>query len=397
MNEKQYGLLEDLVELGAYIFGGAKVPSIPYQEDGNWEAYLPTFEHQKTKAREETSGCTVFGSLSQIETLYKRLYGTEPNYSERFTYLNVPIDPGHGADPQAVYETIRRHGLVDESQLPMTETLEDYLDDSDITGSLRAKGQYWLTRHEFLHEWLWTFRPDNYLDVLREALKTSPLGVSVSAWNKQGDVYVSTGKVNNHFCLLYKFDKDGHPWVYDTYENAKKKLAKDHNIRRAKRIWINRKTISALKKHRNILEVILDTLTMRKSLIDLCKESLGKDVTPDDLVPDSVACAITVSTLIHSLDATFPKVAGTWSLFDCLEHRKDYEKVPVPIPGSIIISPTGMGKKGTNGHVGIVMENNVIASNDSSTGKFMQNYTYDSWCARYKDALGYPVLIYKKR
>lgn len=396
MNEKRYGLIEDLIELGAYIFGGAKVPTIPYQEDGNWEAYLPTFEHQKTKAREETSGCTVFGSLSQIETLYKRLYGTEPNYSERFTYLNVPIDPAHGSDPQAVYETIRRHGLVDESQLPMTETLEDYLDDSDITGSLRAKGQYWLNRHEFLHEWLWTFRPDNYIDVLREALKTSPLGVSVSAWNKEGDVYVSTGKVNNHFCLLYKFDKDGYPWVYDTYENAKKKLAKDHNIRRAKRIWINRKTISALKKHRSILEVILDTLTMRKSLIDLCKENLGKDVTPDDLVPDSVACAITATTILRKLDSTIPLMAGTWSMWDFLEHRKDYARVNVPTPETIIICPTTPGHP-FPGHVGFFMDDMTIASNDSATGKFVKNYSLETWRNRWEKVGGYEVFMYKKK
>ena len=399
MNEKRYGLIEDLIELGAYIFGGAKVPTIPYQEDGNWEAYLPTFEHQKTKAREETSGCTVFGSLSQIETLYKRLYGTEPNYSERFTYLNVPIDPAHGTDPQRTYEAIRKHGLVEESQLPMTETLEEYLDDSDITGSLRAKGQYWLTRHEFLHEWLWTYRPDNYLDVLREALKTSPLGVSVSAWNKEGDVYVSTGKVNNHFCLLYKFDKDGYPWVYDTYENAKKKLAKDHNIRRAKRIWINRKTISALKKHRNILEVILDTLTMRKSLLQLVEDHIGTDASPSDLAPDELGCAESVSTILNKYESgRFNIVTGTYSLYDMLLKRTDYERVPVPMIGSIVISPTGTStKKGAVGHTGFVLENGVIASNDSKTGKFLKNFTVDTWNAYYKDKLAFPVYYFIKK
>ena len=324
----------------------------------------------------------------------------ESNYSERFTAILSGLTGSSGTDPQVVHECIRHEGLIEQSLLPMTKEKDTFFDEEEITKSLRARGQNWLYKNEYKHEWLWSNprnRPENYKSILKDALKSCPVAVSVSAWNRVGDEYVSYGDVNNHYCLLYKIDEEGHPWVFDSYDHNKKKLAKDHNIRRAKRIWVNRKTISALKKHRSILEVILDTLTMRKSLIDLCKESLGKDVTPDDLVPDSVACAITVSTLIHSLDATFPKVAGTWSLFDCLEHRKDYEKVPVPIPGSIIISPTGMGKKGTNGHVGIIMENNVIASNDSNTGKFMQNYTLDTWTARYKDALGYPVLIYKKK
>lgn len=72
MNEKRYGLIEDLIELGAYIFGGAKVPFIPYNESGDWEKWLPQYEAQAENF--ETYCCTVFCALNQIETMENYLY-----------------------------------------------------------------------------------------------------------------------------------------------------------------------------------------------------------------------------------------------------------------------------------------------------------------------------------
>lgn len=157
-------------------------------------------------------------------------------------------------------------------------------------------------------------------------------------------------------------------------------------------------THNALKAERDSLVIRLgQLLSMKKTFIQTCNAALGTDVTPDDLVPDTVACAITVSTLIAKLDATFPKVAGTWTLYDILEHRKDWKRVADPTPGCVVLSPTGMGKKGTIGHVGIVMDDGRIASNNSKTGKFEKNYTLDSWTAYYGQKQGMPILIYKKK
>jgi hypothetical protein len=69
-----YGLLEEIQEFTAYVLGSAHVPYIPYQEDGNWEPYLPKYESQRTKIGQETNGCTVFGTLSQMETMLNKLY-----------------------------------------------------------------------------------------------------------------------------------------------------------------------------------------------------------------------------------------------------------------------------------------------------------------------------------
>lgn len=184
-------------------------------------------------------------------------------------------------------------------------------------------------------------------------------------------------------------------WVFDSYDHSTKCLSFDHEIARVKRIYINRKTHASMHRHVSLLQTILKRLTMKKTLLDHCMESLGTDVTPDDLIDDRVACAITVSTLINKVDATFPKVAGTYTLYDILEHRRDYKRVTDLLPETIIISPTGLGNPGTNGHVGIALDHGLIASNDSATGKFSANYTLDSWKARY-EAMGYPTLMYRK-
>jgi len=260
---KDFGLVENLQEFGAYIFGDNNVPYIPYQLDGDWEPFLPQFESQRINF--ETFCCTVFGTLNAVETLYKRLYNDEQNYSERYVAVLAGLDGTKGTDPQIICETIRKEGLVAQSVLPMTSREEDFFNMSAVTDSVRAKGQNWLVQHDFKHDWVWSYsRPENYIELLRKALQTSPIGVSVSAWNEVDGVYISEGKVNNHWCMLYKIDDEGYPWVYDSYSNSKKKLSKDHNIRRAKRFHLQKKTVKAMKKHVSILQIIVNFLLKKK-------------------------------------------------------------------------------------------------------------------------------------
>lgn len=379
-----------------YIFGASSVPRIPYRPDGNWEDYLPKYEPQAENY--ETSGCTVWGALNQLEILHKYLYGTEPNYSERFTYILAGVNPSYGGDPNRAYESIRKDGVIDQEYLPVPATLAEFLTPKPMDKGNEVRGQRWLNMYEYKHEWVWytpSASPEDRITRLKEALQYSPLGVSVSAWYLKDGKYVDNNRQNNHWCVLYKIDDQG-MWVFDSYDHSKKCLALDHKITRVKRIYINKKTVRALRKHKSILEAILVRLRMKKTLLDYCMEALGTDVTPDDLVPDRVACAITASTLIHKVDSTFPKVSGTWTMYDILEHRTDYARVTDLLPETIVISPTGLGNPGTNGHVGIALEHGLIASNDSATGQFTANYTLDSWKARY-GAMGYPVLMYRKR
>jgi hypothetical protein len=324
----------------------------------------------------------------------------EENYSERFTFLLAEVDPKRGADPQKVYEAIRHHGVINQDDMPMTDTIEEFIDKSDITPKLLAKGQNWLYKHDFMHEWLWTSgrRPDNWKAVLRDALRTSPIAVSVTAWRQENGLFVSGTGGNNHWCLLYRIDENGVMWVFDSYDYSKKPLHPEHVIRRAKRIWISKKTTRALRKHIGILERIVNMLTKKKTLLDACKANLGTDASPKDAANDEVACAETVTTLLKQVYPEVPIILGTWTLYEYLNNPKNgFKKVEEPKAETIIISPTGTGKPGTIGHVGIFDEHGLIMSNNSFgllRGKFTQNYTLPLWQSRYGVTQGMPILMY---
>lgn len=393
-----YGLIQDAIEATAYLFGDNKVPYIFFNESGDWEPWLPKYESQADNY--ETNGCTVWGTQNQIETFHNFLYDTEPNYSERFTYLLTPVNRYKGCDPQKVYECIRKYGLVDNKDFPTPKDEEEFHDESEISGSLLAKGQYWLKQYDLKHEYLWTTPPSNALEVLKDALKTSPIACSVTAWyrNEEGKYYDKVIK-NNHWVMIYRIDDEG-IHIFDSYDLTKKTLTHDHYIKLAKRIYVNKKNKSGLIKQRNILQVILDTLMFRKSLLSVIESSLGTDASPNDLAPDELGCAETVTTILKQVHPDTPILVGTWALYEYLQNAKNgWSKLQEPEEGCIVISPTGLGKKGTHGHVGFVLRDNVIASNSSwpnTLGKFLKNFTVDKWISYY-GAMNYPVYYFKKK
>jgi hypothetical protein len=154
-----YGLkLLDILD-DHYVFGGSsKFPETFLQPDGQWDDFLPTYEPQAENI--ETCGCTVWGTHNAIEILYKRVFGTEPNYSERFNY-NVLHIRCPGADPHKVAESIRQDGLCKHDVLPITNTYEEFVEPDPISGSILARGMNWLVLHDFKHEWVWKTQISN--------------------------------------------------------------------------------------------------------------------------------------------------------------------------------------------------------------------------------------------
>lgn len=397
----RYGLVETLTDLTAYVLGQNKIPYVPFIDEGNWEPYLPKYENQTTKLGAETSGCTVWASQNQIETFHRFLYGKEPNYSERFTYNLVPIAPSTGADPHKTHETIRQQGLIDERLLPMTDSIDEYTDKSQITGSLLAKGQYWLSQYDYRHEYLWDMnrRPQNYKEILKDALRTCPIAVSVTAWREVDGYYVSDNGGNNHYCLLYRIDDDGSMWVFDSYDHSKKRLHPDHDIRRAKRIWLQKRTKREMKTMIQLLQDVIRRLRMKPTLYDVAKANLGIDVTPKDEVSDEYACAHVVSTLMRMIYPETPIITGTASLYEWLLKQPTWKITDSPDAGDIIISPTSYGNGKVVGHVGILMENDLIASNNSYgvyRGKLTENFTIFSWRKRYGILGALPVFFFRR-
>jgi len=234
---KDYGFIEPTIDATHYVLGGSTKLTTDskdaLQPDGQWDAFLPIYEPQAENF--ETYGCTVWGTQNCIETLYRRCFGVEPNYSERFTYILAAIRP-KGSDPHHVAEVIRHEGLVNADVLPVTETYEEFIEPDPMPGSLLARGQNWLVHHSFMHDWVieGPTAPGEQMRRIKHALSFSPVGISVTAWHEVDGVYVDDGAPNNHWCMCYGWT--GRGWkVFDSYDHSHKIIAFDHRISFAKR------------------------------------------------------------------------------------------------------------------------------------------------------------------
>lgn len=124
---------------------------------------------------------------------------------------------------------------------------------------------------------------------------------------------------------------------------------------------------------------------------------LGTDASPHDIAPDEYGCAETVTTILQKADVEIPIFVSTYQLYQYLQTSRDFIRVDHPLPGDIIISPTGYGNGALpNGHTGIVDENGKIMSNSSADGIFTKNYSLEGWNDRYAVRGGYPVVFFRK-
>lgn len=133
-------------------------------------------------------------------------------------------------------------------------------------------------------------------------------------------------------------------------------------------------------------------------IFETAKRYLGLDASPNDLAPDELGCAETVSTLINLAGYEMPFLVSTAELYTYFIHDNKWVKVTSPLAGDIVISPTGMGGQNgiSHGHTGIVGSASVIMSNSSATGTFEPNYTISSWTTRYKIKGGFPIYYFRR-
>lgn len=124
-------------------------------------------------------------------------------------------------------------------------------------------------------------------------------------------------------------------------------------------------------------------------------ESLGIDISPEDLIPDEVSCALNVSTLLKRIFPDFKLHTSTEELCRALNKDKRFEVTLELKAGSVIVSPTPRGNGSIIGHAGVILNEGQIASNDSRTGLWTLNYTIDSWARRYRGIGGFPLIVFK--
>ena len=236
---KNYGFKPPIITPDQYVLGGSELPDIVLKQDGQYDDFLPLYEPQAEKY--ETWGCVIWGSENLLEVLHKILFNEELNFSERFNYILTGINEG-GGDPHAALETMRLKGLIPQELLPIPDTFEEFKKPDPMEEKYLAEGRKFLENYEIKHKWVLQGKEtkEDRIKILKENLKYSPIGVSVSAWTQSGDVYIDGGLPNNHWCVCYGWTDKG--WkIFDSYDHSKKIYSFDSEILFAKRVCLKKK------------------------------------------------------------------------------------------------------------------------------------------------------------
>lgn len=229
------GLITSLITQDNWLFDKGKgLKAIQF--DGQWDNFLPTEEIQNNYGFDPCS-CTSYGTINAIEILLRQR-GVIDEYSERFLAIaSNTVPPGN--DPHKVCETIRKVGLVSENSLPWqsAKTIEEYYTPNPLTHELRDEADLWLEKYTFQHRWV--FDPKDTIDSkitkIKEALKYSPVAVSVFAWLKQGGIYIKPqGVTDSHWCVIYGYNEDGTWKCFDSLDYSRKTLDKYYNFTQGK-------------------------------------------------------------------------------------------------------------------------------------------------------------------
>ena len=225
-----------------YIFGAANaLPLEVIQPDGDWRKYLPP-EEKQARAFYDTYACTVYGTLTPIEILERKLFGEQSEYAERFVYIGTKTRPP-GNNPHKIAEWIRKNGLIPEDRLPFTDlqqNLSEYASPNPLTADYTKEGKKWLTQKSFSHEWVATDKhdPKETQERLKVAVHMSPIAVSADAWQEQNGLYVKEqGQRDNHWTVLVAYEGDN-PIIFDSYEPYFKRLMPFYDFTYAKRYKI---------------------------------------------------------------------------------------------------------------------------------------------------------------
>lgn len=216
---KNTGFIQPKIEQDQYVLGGVvSLPKVILRSDGQWTSFVTPYEPQRKVF--ETFNCTGFNTLDCIEMLFKQ-NGFEKNYSDRFVGVVAGTNPAIGGnDPHTVAETIRKNGLIDEEMMPFSDSLKSVEEFYSFMGVDEEKcmdeGEKWLKSWGFGHEWVFNGYVENKQALIMEALKYSPLGVSVKAWEKGANGLFTKGKGerDNHWTCIVGY-VEGQYWIID--------------------------------------------------------------------------------------------------------------------------------------------------------------------------------------
>ena len=249
----KYGLIEEkIIDPRDYSFGGVTgISDEILQEDGQWDDFLPPPELQRNY-HFETMACGSFAIANAIEIILKRKFDLDKDYSDRLL-AKLSNTTRRGNYGSKIAETVRKKGLVLEKYWEFDRELIKTWDEfyRIVPNPVIELSLEW--PEEFDFKWEWVF--SNNLEIIKDALRRSPLVIPLYAWGVPDTkgVYQRTNKKRNHFVVLYGY-KDGEYWkVFDTYNRVYKKVAWNYNIGSKMKFDINLKNFMPNKFDNNTL------------------------------------------------------------------------------------------------------------------------------------------------
>lgn len=300
-NPKNYGFLEPTIQPKDWHegkielkFGAQQV----LQENGQWDTFLPETEAQVKKT--ETSNCTGFATNNALEIIMARRFGGLYDYSDRATGILAETRPP-GNDPNKVIEAVRDNGLLPEADLPFSDDItspDQYYSPSPLPSALLTKCKLFLKTYTIAHEWV-TNDPAS----LMRNLKYSPLGVSVFAWAKDGDLYYKpAGEKDNHWTLCVGYKENEYWLIFDSYTDEGspiKKLRWDYQFGYVKKYSvIDQPTPEQI----SILQKILAKLAEVLKLLFLQSEQIKQNLPVIDAIPNELIAPETKPKTLYEWD-----------------------------------------------------------------------------------------------
>lgn len=204
-----------------YRLGSVVSPIL--RENGDWRDFLPPEERQNIRGI-ESSACYIEAQQHAIATILEEQFGmNDNNFSARFNALKSN-GTDYGGDPLEGAESIRKDGLIPDALMPFGDDIQSWSDFHSWKGvneSLCEK-----TGKDFLDDWILNyeivFERGESKEVkyrrLKEALKYSPIPMSVYGWVDENGVYIKPESENdNHLTLCVYVDEQNRPYFFDTY------------------------------------------------------------------------------------------------------------------------------------------------------------------------------------
>ncbi len=172
-----FGMIEEAPRQEDYFLGGIRQSlKVILSLERDYTPWLPVNEDQQRGF--DSFSCVVFSGLNNLEIIYKKIFGVEVNWSDRFLAAMTPVVPNRGTTYAKFWDAVRKYGLVLEEDYPWGgHSGREYV--KKPPQEIIDKGQKVFESFEIQHEWVDTSGCDP--NRLYDALLYGPLQVSVNA------------------------------------------------------------------------------------------------------------------------------------------------------------------------------------------------------------------------